>query len=434
MRRNDYNNSSEFKAVIPLPVVAIMVSEVTHARTPHCRDLIIDSPTFSSIVKAKFKARWCKNHAFCGNLCICANHRNQNMKPSHILTILEREFSSTINKQHTPVMLWGPPGVGKSQIIAQIAAQHGVPLIDVRLSQMEPTDLRGIPFRKGDLVEWSIPSMLPDSARHGEKGILFLDEITSAPPTVSAAAYQLILDRRLGEYTIPDGWAIFAAGNRQGDRGVTYSMPAPLANRFTHYEVEANLDDWVLWAHANNVDERVIAFLRFRPDLLFDFDPAHNPVAFPSPRSWEFAHRALQKFGEVPVLLLDTLQACIGQAAGVELKAFVDNMNQLPDIDAILSGTGMDVPRSIDLQYGVASALVRRAVKAKDRPEAAQVFGNILRYAKLFPQREMVVMLVTDLHRSIGKPLFAVPEFAEWANTITDLLLYDMKWSSTAQA
>lgn len=356
------------------------------------------------------------------------------MRPSHILTILDREFCSTLNKQHTPVMLWGPPGVGKSQIIGQIAAQHNVPLIDIRLSQMEPTDLRGIPFRNGDLVEWSVPAMLPDANRHGLQGILFLDEITSAPPTVSAAAYQLILDRRLGEYFVPEGWAIFAAGNRQGDRGVTFSMPAPLANRFTHYEVEANLDDWVAWAYENNVDDRVIAFLRFRPDLLFDFDPARNPVAFPSPRSWEFAHRALQKFGEVPTLLLDTLQACIGQSAGVELKAFVDNMDQLPDLDAIISGANTDVPRSIDLQYGVAAALVRRAVKAKQTSEAGQVFGNILKYAKLFPQREMGVMLVTDLHRSIGKPLFAVPEFAEWANSISDLLLYDMKWSTADQA
>ena len=159
------------------------------------------------------------------------------MRPSHIETILDREFESAADGYHTPVMLWGPPGVGKSQIIAQIARDHGVPLIDVRLSQMEPTDLRGIPFRNGDRVEWSVPALLPDTTRHGPSGILFLDEITSAPPTVTAAAYQLILDRRLGEYRAPEGWVIFAAGNRYGDRGVTYVMPTPLANRFAHYAV-----------------------------------------------------------------------------------------------------------------------------------------------------------------------------------------------------
>ncbi|MBI5750939.1 MAG: AAA family ATPase [Hydrogenophilales bacterium] len=348
------------------------------------------------------------------------------MRPTHIAAILDREFNSTLTGQHTPVMLWGPPGVGKSQIIAQIADKHRVPLIDIRLSQMEPTDLRGIPFRLNDRVEWAIPSMLPDAQRHGPTGILFLDEITSAAPTVSTAAYQLILDRRLGEYFIPDGWAIFAAGNRQGDRGVTYSMPAPLANRFTHYEVEAHLDDWVAWAHGRGIDERVIGFLRFRPDLLFNFDPAHNPIAFPSPRSWEFAHRALKKFMEMPVLLRDALQACVGPAAGIEVKAFVDSMDQLPDIDGIVQGKESHVPASIDLQYGVAAALVRRAVLAKDTVEGNRVLGNILQYARRFPQREMGVMLVTDLHRSVGKPLFAVPEFAEWANSVTDLMLYEM--------
>lgn len=351
------------------------------------------------------------------------------MRPSHIAAILDREFNSTLTGHHTPVMLWGPPGVGKSQFIAQIAEKHQVPLIDIRLSQMEPTDLRGIPFRVNDKVEWAIPAMLPDAQRHGATGILFLDEITSAAPTVSTAAYQLILDRRLGEYFIPDGWAIFAAGNRQGDRGVTYSMPAPLANRFTHYEVEAHLEDWVTWAHQHGIDERIIGFLRFRPDLLFNFDPAHNPIAFPSPRSWEFAHRALNKFSDMPVLLRDGLQACVGPSAGIELKAFIDSMDQLPDIDGIVQGKEAAVPTGIDLQYGVAAALVRRAVMARDTLELNRILGNILRYARRFPQREMGVMLVTDLHRSVGKPLFSVPEFTEWANSITDLMLYDMQWS-----
>lgn len=346
------------------------------------------------------------------------------MRPANIETILGREFQSAADGHHTPVMLWGPPGVGKSQIVAKIARVHEVPLIDIRLSQMEPTDLRGIPFRSGDLVEWSVPAVLPDATRHGPAGVLFLDEITSAPPTVSAAAYQLILDRRLGEYHVPEGWVIFAAGNRQGDRGVTYAMPAPLANRFTHYEVEVHLDDWVQWAHPRNIDPRVIAFLRFRPDLLFSFDPAHTPIAFPSPRSWEFAHRALQKF-DGTALLADALIACVGQSAGLELKTFVDNMAKMPDIDAIIAGEASDVPDGIDLQYGVAAALVRKAVLAAGRGDAATVYGNILKYAQRFPQREMGVMLVSDLHRAVGRPLFAVPAFTEWANSITDLMLYE---------
>lgn len=347
------------------------------------------------------------------------------MRPAHLLAILDREFTSIREGHHTPVMLWGPPGVGKSQMVAQIADKHKVPVIDIRLSQMEPTDLRGIPFRLDDMVEWAIPAMLPDAVRHGAEGVLFLDEITSAAPTVSAAAYQLILDRRLGEYRVPDGWAIFAAGNRQGDRGVTYSMPAPLANRFSHYEVEAHLDDWVAWAYKNGIDERVIAFLRFRPELLFDFDPAHNPVAFPSPRSWEFAHRAIQKFIDNPDLLVSALQGCVGPAAGIELKAFVDNLDNLPDIDAIVRGEDVVVPKEIDLQYAVASALVGRAIKAKGNGTSKQVYGHILDYAVHFPQREMGVMLVSDMHRAVGQDIFSVPQFSQWAKAVADVMLFD---------
>ena len=346
------------------------------------------------------------------------------MRPAHLITVVEKEVIATRSGHHTPVMLWGPPGVGKSQMVAQVAARQNVPLIDIRLSQMEPSDLRGIPFRDGDSVEWAIPSMLPDAERHGEKGILFLDEITSAPPSVSAAAYQLILDRKLGDYEVPDGWAIIAAGNRQGDRGVTYSMPAPLANRFSHYEVDINLDDWVAWAYANGIDDRVIGFLRFRQDLLFDFDPSVNPVAFPSPRSWEFAHRALHKFEDHPELFSGALQACVGKAAGIELAAFIASLDQMPDLDAIVNGETTDTPKEIDLQYAVATALVGRAIRARDSAEAQKVHGNILNYANHFPQREMGVMMVSDMHRAIGEAIFEVPEFATWADKIADLMLY----------
>ncbi len=347
------------------------------------------------------------------------------MRPAHLISILNKEFSGVRYGHHTPVMLWGPPGVGKSDMVRQLGQRHHAAVIDIRLSQMEPSDLRGIPFRVDEFVEWAVPSMLPNAERHGQYGILFLDEITSAPPSVSAAAYQLILDRRLGNYQVPPGWAIFAAGNRQGDRGVTYTMPAPLANRFSHFEVDINLDDWVAWAYANRIDDRVIGFLRFRPDLLFDFDPAHNPVAFPSPRSWEFAHRALQKFEHHPELLQGSLQACVGPAAGVELHAFIASLDQMPDMEAILRGEEVPAPEDIDLQYAVASALVGHAIRARDGTSAMRVHGNILDYASRFPQREMGVMMVSDMHRAIGQALFEVPQFARWANDIADLMIYE---------
>jgi MoxR-like ATPase len=345
------------------------------------------------------------------------------MRPSRIKHVLDCEYAALDRGMHTPVMLWGPPGVGKSQLVYQVATRHGVPIIDIRLSQLEPSDLRGIPFRSGDAVEWAVPSMLPDGVRHGASGILFLDEITSAPPSVSAAAYQLILDRRLGDYRVPDGWAIFAAGNRQGDRGVTYTMPAPLANRFSHYEVQANLDDWIAWAYDFGIDEALIGFLRFRPDLLFDFDAAQNPAAFPSPRSWEFAHRAIDKFGDEENLLLDALQACVGGAAGIELHAFIRNLDRMPDIDAIVAGHEVSVPDDLDLQYAVASSLVGRVLRTGEGEARDTAMGHVLDYAGRFPQKEMGVMLVSDLHHAVGPDVFAVPQFARWAGLVADVML-----------
>lgn len=347
------------------------------------------------------------------------------MRPAHLQTVLDKEFHSAVEGQHTPVMLWGAPGVGKSQIVAQVAKRNQVPMIDIRLSQMEPSDLRGIPFRNDTQVEWAIPAMLPDSQRDGEHGILFLDEITSAAPSVSAAAYQLILDRRLGHYMIPAGWAILAAGNRQGDRGVTYTMPAPLANRFSHYAVDVNLDDWVAWAYANQIDDRIIAFLRFRPDLIFEFDAAQNPMAFPTPRSWEFTHRALNKFVDHNDVLLESLQACVGAAAGVELNAFIANLDQMPSIEDIIEGKEVPVPDEIDLQYAVASALVGQAIRVQNMDDEQRYHGNILNYANKFPQREMGVMMISDMHRAIGEKIFALAEFSDWAESVADLMLYD---------
>ena len=344
------------------------------------------------------------------------------MRPQQVSQILNKELSSVLDGHHTPVMLWGAPGIGKSQIISQIAEQQNVPVIDIRLSQMEPSDLRGIPFKNGDLVDWSIPSLLPDAKRHGEKGVLFLDEITSAPPTVSAAAYQLILDRRLGDYIVPDGWAIFAAGNRQGDRGVTYSMPSPLANRFSHYELEVNLDDWVAWAYANNIDEGIIGFLRYRPEHLFEFDPAHNPISFPSPRTWEFTHKALKKFGKDLNLFRQAASSCVGEVAGVEVATFIEHLQDLPDLDAITSGKDVSIPKEIDLQYAICAALVGRSISVKGQDNANKVWGNILNFASNFPQKELGVMLVSDMQRAIGEDIFSVPEFSNWATKIASVM------------
>ncbi len=321
-------------------------------------------------------------------------------------------------------MLWGPPGVGKSQIVASAAARHGAAIVDIRLAQMEPTDLRGIPFKDGDTVVWAVPRLLPDAKRHGACGVLFLDEITSAVPTVTAAAYQLILDRRLGEYVVPPGWVIIAAGNRHGDRGVTYAMPAPLANRFVHYEIEPHLEDWTHWAIAQGIDARVIAFLRFRPDLLFQFDAERQHAAFPTPRSWEYADRALRKFEGDPVLLRESLKGCVGAATAAAFGAYLQHVAALPDPRRVLAGEPLTMPQQVELQYALATAIVQHVARL-DRAAQKQMLPAVLAVARKLPQREIGVMLVSDVDRALGLPLYDLPAFVEWAAEVRDLISFE---------
>lgn len=180
-------------------------------------------------------------------------------------------------------MIWGPPGVGKSSIVSQVARELGLEFTDVRLSQLAPTDLRGLPVAENGVSRWFPPEFLPRSGR----GVLFLDELNMAPPTMQGMAQQLILDRRVGSYALPDGWFVWAAGNRKEDRASVFDMPAPLANRFVHLEVRPDFAAWRAYAHAARIHPHVIAFLMYRSELLHALDPARP--AWPSPRSWSVA-------------------------------------------------------------------------------------------------------------------------------------------------
>lgn len=194
-----------------------------------------------------------------------------------------------------PTFIWGNPGVGKSSLVQQIANEKEMKFIDLRLSLLDPTDLRGIPFFESDIKKavWAKPEFLPDTSSE-EFGILFLDEINSAPPTIQAAAYQLILDRKIGEYVLPKNFAIIAAGNYESDRGVTYRMPTPLANRFVHLNFDLDFDSWKLWAYENNIDKRIISYLSYKQSDLFMFDPKSPNKSFATPRSWKFVDDILK--------------------------------------------------------------------------------------------------------------------------------------------
>lgn len=247
-----------------------------------------------------------------------------------------------------PVMLWSGPGIGKSELIAQIAMEQGRPVIDMRLSQMEPSDLLGLPIidKGGDLTKWAPPSILP-SATNCPNAVLFLDEINSAPPSVQAAAYQLVLNRRVGTYVLPDTVSVVCAGNRDSDKGVTYRMPTPLANRLVHIEMQVVFDDWKEWAIYNKVHADVVGFLCQHKHKLCNFDPKSPDKAFATPRSWVF----------VSQLISDALTAeqntslvagTVGEGLAVEFAAHCKATSKLPSPESILTGKELKLADGVE--------------------------------------------------------------------------------------
>ncbi|MGA9046127.1 AAA family ATPase [Sulfuricurvum sp.] len=312
-----------------------------------------------------------------------------------------------------PTFLWGAPGIGKSSIIKQIAKEKNLECIDLRLSLLDPTDLKGIPFYEKDshTALWAPPSFLPREGR----GILFLDELNSAAPAVQASAYQLILDRKVGEYTLPEGWAIVAAGNREGDRGVVYRLPSPLANRFVHIEMEVNVSDWRDWGIKSRIDSRILAYIGFKNSALFGFDPLKNERSFATPRSWEAVHKILQS--PLPSnLLLEAISGAVGEDAAVDFLGYCKIMDHLPNIDAILRGDEVEAPSELSTLYALSNVLVSRILSAHNE----EALSNVLRYT-LKLKNEFAVLIVQDLQRQ-GVVMEHLDAFGEWVEAYAYLL------------
>jgi hypothetical protein len=299
-----------------------------------------------------------------------------------------------------PGFIWGGPGIGKSDVVRQVAESLQVPLQDIRALLLDPVDLRGLPFLGSDgTSKWATPDFLP---KHGE-GILFLDELNAAPAMVQASCYQLVLDRKLGEYRLPDGWAIVAAGNRDTDRGVTTRMPTPLRNRFTHLTFEVDVQDWCEWAIQAAIRPEIIAFIRFRPALLSEFDRDAN--AFPSPRSWEFLSTILSSAPDEEIEH-ELFAGTIGAGAATEFTAFLKTFRSLPSIDSILLNPQQAlVPQNAAEQYAVATALAHCASDTN--------FDRVVTYLKRMPT-EFSVLCVRDA--SLRQPSVChTPGYTQWA-------------------
>lgn len=337
-------------------------------------------------------------------------------------------------KKNRPVMLWGAPGVGKSDLIAQIGKNTKREVIDVRLNLWEPTDIKGIPFYNSteNTMSWAPPAELPSDPN--STAILFLDELVGAAPAVQAAAYQLILNRRVGTYKLPDGVGIVAAGNRMSDKGVTYRMPSPLANRFVHLEVRVDFTDWQQWALENNQHPDVVGYLTWAKQDLNNFDPKMHDRSFATPRSWSFVSDLLtDELNEG--MQSDIVAGCVSEGIAIKFMAHRKISSRLPSPTDILLGkvTKLDI-KEVSAMYSLTTSLCyelkaafENLTKDKKLDEWHPMCENFIQYMMDNFEPEMVIMgahtaLKTHQLPFQHKKLKNFPEFfKKYAHLVIDI-------------
>ena len=321
------------------------------------------------------------------------------------LTITSVQARKAISKAFAskrPVFLWGPPGIGKSEVVQEIADDLGGAVIDLRMAQMEPTDIRGIPYFNKDngKMDWAPPVDLPDEEFASQYPIvvLFLDEMNSAPPAVQAAGYQLILNRRVGKYRLPDNVVIVAAGNRDSDKGVTYRMPMPLANRFVHLEMRPDFASWQNWAVNKGIHKDVVGYLSFAKQDIYDFDSKSSSRAFATPRSWVFVSDLIKDEDVDNDTLFNLVAGAIGEGLAVKFMAHRKIAGKMPEPSDILSGKVKDLAvkevsamysLTISMCYELKDALDNKRV---DNKEFHKMADNFFNYIMANFETELVVM------------------------------------------
>lgn len=327
------------------------------------------------------------------------------------------------------VMLWGPPGVGKSQCVRQIAEElesntgKRAVVTDVRLLLFNPIDLRGIPTANEDktLAVWLKPKIFDMDPSEDVINLLFLDEISSAPQSVQAAAYQITLDRVVGEHKLPDNCIVIAAGNRVTDKSVAYKMPKALANRMLHIEIEVNLAAWRTWAVFHGIHPMVLGYLEFKPDALMGFDASSEELAYASPRSWEMVSNVLHISGSDMEEVFPLVAGLVGMGAASEFRAWSQVYQDLPEMEEIFAGRAKTMPKNADCLYALVSAMT---AYARDHREDAEQIRNSIVYAMHMPPDFSVVLLkeYLSIEKDYRKKLMQIPEFVRWLQTKGSLL------------
>lgn len=287
------------------------------------------------------------------------------------------------------VALWGPMGIGKSTLVKEMAAQLSeklhmhVGVTDIRLLNFSPIDLRGIPSADAqkEFTVWLKPQIfdLPED----EVSILFLDEISAAPQSLQAAAYQIALDKRIGEFQLPQNCIVICAGNRTTDRSVAFRMPKALANRLIHFGIVSDFDSWYEWALQHDIDDRVIGYLAFDNSRL-NTEPDIEELAFPTPRSWEFVSRLLKTTRKSPEEIHGLISGCVGVSNALEFENWCQVYRKLPKVADILAGKCTVRVKESDVIYALIPSLLTCIASHRDTISVREL-ENVCSYASQFP-------------------------------------------------
>ncbi len=325
-------------------------------------------------------------------------------------TLRPSELAATLAllvEARQPVVVWGPPGSAKSMIAQQVAAGAGRTYVDVRALLLDPVDLRGIPWRDGsDRTRWAPPAFLPPTDDPG-RWLINLEELPSAVPMVQAALYQLVLDRKVGEYELPEGASLIACGNREVDRGVVHRMPTPLASRFVHLEIRVDAEDWLAWGAEHGIAPEVLFFVSMRPELLHAFDPQSKEKAFCCPRTWEMVSGIVNRRASLdPAVERALFRGTVGEAAAVEFSAFLKVWRELPHPKAVIDDpANAIVPDNASALIALCGSLYRMADDI--------TLASIVTYAQRL-RREVGEFLVGSCIRR-DPDLQRSPAFIRWA-------------------
>ena len=357
---------------------------------------------------------------------VSANELSQLIKVFAKRIIEDPELATAL----PPLLIHGSPGVGKSTIVKSVAKELGIGFVDVRLAEIDSVDIRGLPSVDNDRhsMTWNPPEFWPRDPK--SKGILFLDEITSCPKDTQVAAYEIILDRKLGDfYRVPDGWYICAAGNKVEDSAVAYTMSSALANRFMHVELQESVEDWAKWAIGHSINPAVVAFIRTRPELLFNMDNENLERGWPTPRSWEKVSHVItmmEETGAPEKFIKKAIYGLVGNAAGVEFINFYKNKTIFDDVFAAIIDPSIDyeIPDGVDKQYAVVSAIVYYLWKGKDEKDEANRLNGFFKIAMKLPSNFSTMAVVDAMsvdseHKQISKNyskiLLSHPMYLKWS-------------------